>query len=482
MTSYRSTYDVAILGSGLGGLTTAALLARKGTRVIVLEEKPHPGGSLTVSQLNDIHFTRGPVLFLGMEKDGYGDRLFSELGLSLSLIKRQGEHLLRPSPYLQVLGDGFRINLEIDQKEQMAEYRREWATGFDAIRHFLDDLEMVDRLIYPHLFQKHVHPTNINMRDRLQAVQQAFQRFRIRQSSSRVTALNGLSRYRLPEGFMKVLESQCLLWYGKSLQEATLLDVQLHQLLVRREVMRPVGGLMNFCGVLVKVLLESRGQIHYSQTISSIQKNSRKNWEITLKRGEKIHARYLVIDYPWERFRSAENGRRLTFFFAVDPDVIPASMGGQVLITHPMDSSPWKEGLFFLSLSLQDEELPLLDTRRLLQVTVISPVIAHPGADDHRNLLCHIQECLQRVMPFSESGIHYIGDDRKEQKLAAQRWKIDMPFRSRLRFVKRRQLEYAHLPFNRSLFFLPDLGSESAVFLNELRSADEIAMRLLKRI
>ena len=37
-------YDVIIIGAGIGGLTCAALLAKKGVRVAVFEKEPRPGG------------------------------------------------------------------------------------------------------------------------------------------------------------------------------------------------------------------------------------------------------------------------------------------------------------------------------------------------------------------------------------------------------------------------------------------------------
>ncbi len=39
-------YDVIVIGAGLGGLLTGAILARRGRRVLVLEREPHAGGRL----------------------------------------------------------------------------------------------------------------------------------------------------------------------------------------------------------------------------------------------------------------------------------------------------------------------------------------------------------------------------------------------------------------------------------------------------
>ncbi|MCK6519333.1 FAD-dependent oxidoreductase, partial [Myxococcota bacterium] len=40
----RGPFDTIVIGSGIGGMTTAALLARAGQRVLVLEQHYVPGG------------------------------------------------------------------------------------------------------------------------------------------------------------------------------------------------------------------------------------------------------------------------------------------------------------------------------------------------------------------------------------------------------------------------------------------------------
>src|SRR5690606_20509264 len=42
----RPEYDVVVIGAGVGGLTTAALLSKAGFSVCVLEKEPHAGGYL----------------------------------------------------------------------------------------------------------------------------------------------------------------------------------------------------------------------------------------------------------------------------------------------------------------------------------------------------------------------------------------------------------------------------------------------------
>ena len=50
------TYDVIVIGGGMGGLTAAALLTRRGLRVLLLEQGERTGGYVT-------SFTRGGFTF-----------------------------------------------------------------------------------------------------------------------------------------------------------------------------------------------------------------------------------------------------------------------------------------------------------------------------------------------------------------------------------------------------------------------------------
>ncbi|MGL5253625.1 MAG: phytoene desaturase family protein [Brevinema sp.] len=79
-------YDIAVIGAGLGGLTAAATLAKKGKKVIVLEQHFIPGGCATVFTRKDIRFE------VGLHEMDFGkpDRdmkhvIFKKLGLDKTL-------------------------------------------------------------------------------------------------------------------------------------------------------------------------------------------------------------------------------------------------------------------------------------------------------------------------------------------------------------------------------------------------------------
>lgn len=60
------TVDVVVVGSGIGGLCCAALLARYGFQVVVCESHSIPGGAAHAFERQGFHFDSGPSLYSGL--------------------------------------------------------------------------------------------------------------------------------------------------------------------------------------------------------------------------------------------------------------------------------------------------------------------------------------------------------------------------------------------------------------------------------
>lgn len=66
----KAEADVVVIGSGIGGLCCAGLLARYQQDVLVLESHDRPGGAAHSFKIRDYEFDSGPSLFSGFQSRG----------------------------------------------------------------------------------------------------------------------------------------------------------------------------------------------------------------------------------------------------------------------------------------------------------------------------------------------------------------------------------------------------------------------------
>ena len=72
-----------VVGAGIGGLTAAALLARRGWDVLNLDQASVPGGCASSFQRRGFTFDVGATQVAGWEAGGIHWRIFQELGIAL---------------------------------------------------------------------------------------------------------------------------------------------------------------------------------------------------------------------------------------------------------------------------------------------------------------------------------------------------------------------------------------------------------------
>lgn len=120
-------YDVAVLGAGLGALTTAALLARRSWRVLVVGQGYKP----PEYSYEGIALARRPFTFLAASSPAWG-RVLAELAQTQTF-KRRTTAL---DPMFQVLGP--KLRLEVPPDVQL--FAKEIDRVFPEVRRVVDDL------------------------------------------------------------------------------------------------------------------------------------------------------------------------------------------------------------------------------------------------------------------------------------------------------------------------------------------------------
>ncbi len=76
-------YDIVIIGSGLGGLTAASLLSRKGFKILVVESRSRVGGRFSTFEYEGFKLPTGAILI----PDGWVIKLLEEMGINIDNLR-----------------------------------------------------------------------------------------------------------------------------------------------------------------------------------------------------------------------------------------------------------------------------------------------------------------------------------------------------------------------------------------------------------
>jgi phytoene desaturase len=108
--SRRESYDVVVVGSGLGGLCAAALLAREGQSVLVVERHDRVGGYAHAFKRRR-HLFDSAVHLIGGCRPGEGERAGVVERLLRALDVRDRLDLVRVDPFYSAIFPGFRLDV-----------------------------------------------------------------------------------------------------------------------------------------------------------------------------------------------------------------------------------------------------------------------------------------------------------------------------------------------------------------------------------
>ncbi|MCP3684786.1 MAG: FAD-dependent oxidoreductase, partial [bacterium] len=87
----KDHYEVIVVGAGIGGLTTAAMLAKRGVDVLLIEQHYMPGGCCAAIRRQDVTMDVGATVLYGFGEKGLNTHRFvmNELEEEIDMTPRE---------------------------------------------------------------------------------------------------------------------------------------------------------------------------------------------------------------------------------------------------------------------------------------------------------------------------------------------------------------------------------------------------------
>lgn len=214
---------VIVIGAGIGGIASAARLARQGYQVTVIEKQSLPGGRASILEKDGFRFDTGPTLFLMPE-------IFAETYGALG--ERMGDHLdlVRLDPTYRVhFHDQSSLDLSSNLNSMRTQLERIEPGSFEAFLRFMAEASRHYNLSLNHFVGRNFYslldyfsPSNLPLLFQLKALvkhasntARYFQDPRLQAAFSFQNMYLGLSPYDAPATFslLQYTELADGVWY-----------------------------------------------------------------------------------------------------------------------------------------------------------------------------------------------------------------------------------------------------------------------------
>ncbi|MCJ8166286.1 NAD(P)/FAD-dependent oxidoreductase [Pontibacter sp. E15-1] len=282
-------YDVVLVGSGFGALTAAALLARRGLNVCVLEQAKYPGGCATSYKRKGYWYETGATTLVGLDEGMPLRYLLDETGIQVPVQEL--------TPSMQVhLPNGICLTRYKNLDTWIAEAERVF--GAHNQRPFWEYCYSISQGVWRTSLQQRSFPFS-NLKDLMRAA--------LRVSPAQLKLLPGafrtmqdvLQRYGLLENklFVDFVNEQLLITAQNRLHEVNALFGATALCYTLYSNYYVPGGLINLVKPVVTYIGAHPGcAVRYGQEVTQIQREGESYRVETNK--ETFHSRFVISGIP----------------------------------------------------------------------------------------------------------------------------------------------------------------------------------------
>ena len=420
-------YDVIVIGAGIGGLTTASLLARRGFKVIVLEQNDHPGGYCSSLSHNGYLFDIGASLFWGFDEGGSFHSLFSELGMIDSILK--GDSIRKVDPGLQIVLPNHRIDVFSERSRFFEEIKREFPRDLMNLKNFYKEIDHIEEKLYEIGGTRHPFVYNGKSRAKINQIKKIL-----------LNIYSFVNKNRFLESFLREWDSRLELERFMDLQtmyfgQRTAADSPLHFLAIisgipRRGIYYIGGGAQFIANELERSIRQSRGEIIYQASVEEIL-TRKGGYAFGVRARHKdipieIFSRTVISNVPifnlirkniskirYKRMNKNLEQRWVPFsiLLGVDEKVIPEPMREHVLMMRDYNLPPYGDNLIFISVNPAWDKTRAPEGKRCITASIFLPSGIMKSSNGRKVLKDKGEEMivyLEQIIPFLADHIECV--------------------------------------------------------------------------
>jgi C-3',4' desaturase CrtD len=354
---------VVVIGAGIGGLTTAALLAKAGLAVTVLEAHVYPGGCAGAFYHQGFRFDAGATLAAGFDADGGMTRLGQILGITWPVAPADTAMRVH-------LPDGSQVTRWTDPAAWRAE--RLAAFGPKAEPFWRWQESIADRMWAVALAGAPWPPQGVSDLARLAQAGLGLAGAAPPQLPSMgLAALRPLAAH-LPDAsprLRRYLDGQLLISAQATADRANALYAAAALDMPRRGVAHVRGGIGQLAEALAEAVRRHGGRVHYRQRVTNVAGDHSRGYRLTTNKGDDFAADQVIFNLPphdaaallgegappkLRRARLPADGwGAFMVYLGLDGAIVPAGypLHHQVIVAEPLGEG----NSIFLSLSLPND-------------------------------------------------------------------------------------------------------------------------------
>lgn len=298
------SWDVIVIGSGIGGLVTATQLAAKGVKVLVLERYLIPGGSAGYFERQGYRFDVGASMIFGFGQQGTTNLLTR----ALAAVGQSLETIADPVQIHYHLPQGLEVKVHRDYEKFLQELMARFPQEARGIRQFYDEGWRV-----------------FNCLNAMELLSLEELGYLLRVFFQHPGACLGLVKY-LPQNagdiarryisnpeLLKFIDMECYCW---SVVPADLTPmINAGMVFSDRHyggINYPKGGVGQIAEKLVEGLVQSGSEIRYQARVTQILTEKGRAIGVKLANGEKLLAKRIVSNATrWDTFEKLLDADRL---------------------------------------------------------------------------------------------------------------------------------------------------------------------------